>query len=71
MHSKNLKETLMVGLVYCSSSDSYDITLDNPPHFIVYYVHNGEINYEDNQRTWTTRQRLSTGDDTVHTPYTT
>ena len=30
--------------------------VDNGPHYSVYYVYNGETNYEDNQRTWTTRR---------------
>jgi len=28
--------------------------LDSVPHFMIYYVHNGEINYEDTKNTWTT-----------------
>ena len=34
--------------------------LDSVPHFMIYYVHNGEINYEDTKNTWTTGHRLST-----------
>ena len=34
--------------------------LDSVPHFMIYYVHNGEINYEDDKETWITRRRLPT-----------
>ena len=46
-------------------------SVDNGCSYLVYYVYNGETKNGNNQRLRVTRQRLSTGDDTVHTPYTT